>query len=115
MTDECIFCRIIRGESPARIIFQDDDITAFWDVAPKTPIHLLVVPNKHINSLNQLEEEDATLIGHLTVVAARLAAENGIAESGYRLVINTGLDAGQSVSHLHLHLIGGRHMPVFFG
>jgi histidine triad (HIT) family protein len=115
MTDECIFCRIIRGESPARIIFQDDDITAFWDVAPKTPIHLLVVPNKHINSLNQLEEEDATLIGRLTVVAARLAAENGIAESGYRLVINTGLDAGQSVSHLHLHLIGGRHMPVFFG
>jgi histidine triad (HIT) family protein len=115
MTDDCIFCRIMRGESPARIVYQDDAVTAFWDVSPKTPVHLLIIPNTHYDSLNQLNEADATLLGRLVQTAARLAAENGIAESGYRLVINTGPDAGQSVSHLHLHLIGGRHMPVFFG
>lgn len=115
MTDECIFCRIIRGESPAQIVYQDDQVTVFWDISPKTPIHLLVIPNQHIESLNQLENVDAELMGKLCLTAARLAAEQGISESGYRLVINTGADAGQSVSHLHLHLIGGRHMPVFFG
>jgi histidine triad (HIT) family protein len=115
MTDNCVFCRIIRGEAPARIVFQDDEITAFWDIAPKTPIHLLVVPNTHYDSLNQLQAADSALLGRLILTAARLAAENGIADDGYRLVINTGPDAGQSVSHLHLHLIGGRHMPVFFG
>jgi histidine triad (HIT) family protein len=115
MTDECIFCRIIRGESPSQIIHQDDQVTVFRDIAPKTPVHLLIVPNRHIESLNQLESTDAELMGNLCLTAARLAAEQGISESGYRLVINTGDDAGQSVSHLHLHLIGGRHMPVFFG
>jgi histidine triad (HIT) family protein len=115
MNAECVFCRIIRGESPAQIVYQDDQVTAFHTNAPRMPVHLLIVPNRHIDSVNELEEADAALIGRLTVVAASLAAINGIAESGYRLVINTGADAGQSVSHLHLHLIGGRHMPVFFG
>jgi histidine triad (HIT) family protein len=115
MTDECIFCRIIRGESPAHIVYQDEEMTVFRDIAPKTPVHLLIVPNNHFDSLNQLKEADAELMGRLCLTAARLAEENGIATSGYRLVVNTGVDAGQSVSHLHLHLIGGRHMPVFFG
>jgi len=115
MTDDCIFCRIIQGKAPARIVFQDEEVTAFWDVAPRTPVHLLIVPNRHIDSLNQLEAVDAALMGRLCLTAARLAAEQGISASGYRLVINTGIDAGQSVSHLHLHLLGGRHMPVFFG
>jgi len=114
MTEACIFCQIIQGKSPARIVYQDDEVTAFHTNAPRMPVHLLIVPNRHFDSVNQLEEADATLIGRLTVVAARLAAENGIAEGGYRLVVNTGPDAGQSVSHLHLHLIGGGHMPVFF-
>ena len=114
MTEECIFCQIVQGESPARIVYQDDEVTAFHTNAPRMPVHLLIVPNRHISSVNELEEADATLIGRLSVVAARLAAENGIAESGYRLVVNTGPDAGQSVSHLHLHLIGGGPMPVFF-
>ena len=115
MSDDCIFCRIVRGESPARIIFQDEEITVFRDIAPRMPVHLLIIPNRHFDSLNQLQEADASLMGRLCLTAARLAAENGIAESGYRLVINTGLHAGQSVSHLHLHLIGGGPMPVFFG
>jgi histidine triad (HIT) family protein len=114
MTEDCIFCQIIKGKSPARIVYQDDEVTAFHTNAPRMPVHLLIVPNRHFDSVNQLQEADATLIGRLTVVAARLAAENGLAESGYRLVVNTGPDAGQSVSHLHLHLIGGGHMPVFF-
>lgn len=114
MPDECIFCQIIQKKAPARIVYQDERVTAFWDVTPRTPIHLLVVPNRHITSLDQLEEGDAPLIGYLFLTASCLAAEQGIRESGYRLVINTGPDAGQTVSHLHLHLLGGRHMPVFF-
>lgn len=114
MSEECIFCQIVLGKSPARIVYQDEQVTAFHTNAPRMPVHLLIVPNRHFDSVNQLQEADASLIGRLTVVAAHLAVENGIAESGYRLVVNTGPDAGQSVSHLHLHLIGGGHMPVFF-
>ena len=110
MTDECIFCRIIRGESPAQIVYQDDQVTVFRDIAPKTPIHLLIVPNRHIESLNQLESADAELMGNLCLTAARLAAEQGISESGYRLVINNGRDGGESVPHLHCHILGGRPM-----
>jgi len=115
MSEDCVFCRIIRGESPAQIVYQDDQVTVFPDIAPKAPVHLLIVPNRHIDSLNGLEEVDEGLMGKLCLTAARLADERGISGNGYRLVINTGADAGQSVSHLHLHLIGGRHMPVFFG
>ncbi len=114
MSEDCIFCQIIQGKAPARIVYQDDTVTAFWDVIPRTPVHLLIVPNQHLTSLSQLKEEDAPLLGSLFLVANQLASEYGIRESGYRLVINTGPDAGQSVSHLHLHLIGGRRMPVFF-
>ena len=114
MPDECIFCRIIEGEAPAHIVYQDELVTAFQDIAPKAPIHLLIVPNVHFDSLNQLNSADISILGNLFLVAARLAAQAGLHERGYRLVINTGPDAGQSVSHLHLHLIGGKRMPVFF-
>jgi histidine triad (HIT) family protein len=114
MAEDCIFCKIIQGKAPARIVYQDEQVTAFWDIVPKTPVHLLVVPNLHCDSLNQLEEKDAQLLGHLCLVAGHLAAEQGLRDRGYRLVINTGPDARQSVSHLHLHLIGGRQLPVFF-
>ena len=114
MSDECIFCHIIQGKAPARIVYQDDEVTAFWDITPRTPVHLLVVPNTHIDSLEALNEKDGRLLGQMILTARRLAGEHGIGESGYRLVINTGADAGQTVLHLHLHLIGGRRMPVFF-
>jgi histidine triad (HIT) family protein len=114
MPDECIFCHIIQGKAPARIVYQDNTVTAFWDIAPRTPVHLLIVPNRHIESLDALDETDSGLLEKMVLTARRLAGEQGIQENGYRLVINTGADAGQSVSHLHLHLIGGRRMPVFF-
>jgi histidine triad (HIT) family protein len=113
MSDACIFCRIIRGEAPARILHQDELVTAFQDNAPRAPIHILVVPNAHLESINELKEADALLIGRMVLTARRLAGEQGIADSGYRLVVNTGPDGGQAVSHLHLHLLGGRHLPPF--
>ncbi|MGA9398400.1 MAG: histidine triad nucleotide-binding protein [Anaerolineaceae bacterium] len=114
MAEDCIFCQIIQGKAPARIVYQDERVTAFWDVNPRMPVHLLVVPNKHIESLDALDTKDVGLLGQIILTARRLASEQGIGGSGYRLVINNGPDAGQSVSHLHLHLIGGRRMPVFF-
>jgi histidine triad (HIT) family protein len=110
----CIFCQIIAGTSPAEIISRDDLITAFWDIRRIAPVHILIVPNRHIPSMNEIEPEDRPLLGHLLAKAAELAAQNGIAETGYRLVVNTGHDGGQSVQHLHLHLIGGRHLPFRF-
>jgi histidine triad (HIT) family protein len=111
---DCIFCRIINGEAPATIVFADEFVTAFFDIHPITPVHILVVPNEHIESVNEVEEKHAALLGHMIVVARQLAFANGLDQRGYRLVINTGPEAGQSVFHLHLHLIGGRRMPFRF-
>ena len=108
--NECVFCRIIRKESPARIIYQDKEITAFWDQIPATPVHILIVPNRHIQSVSDLQEKDADLVGRMALLAKRLALQENIEKSGYRLVINSGEDAGQTVHHLHMHLIGGRPM-----
>lgn len=107
---DCIFCRIIAGESPASIVFHDEQVTAFRDLNPATPTHILIVPNKHIVSVNQLTDEDESLMGHLFTTAKRLAAQEGIAESGYRLIGNTNAHGGQTVFHLHLHLLGGSRM-----
>jgi histidine triad (HIT) family protein len=107
---DCIFCRIIAGESPARIVFHDEQVTAFRDLNPAAPAHILIVPNKHIVSVNQLTDEDESLMGHLFTTAKRLAAQEGIAESGYRLIVNTNAHGGQTVFHLHLHLLGGSRM-----
>ncbi len=103
-----IFSKIIAGEIPADIVFQDDRVTAFADIAPQAPIHILIVPNKEIPTVNDIQEEDEALAGYMIAVAARLARERGIAESGYRLLINCNKDGGQEVFHLHLHLLGGR-------
>jgi histidine triad (HIT) family protein len=105
-----IFAKIIRGEAPARIIYRDELVTAFWDSHPAAPVHILVVPNKTIATVNDLQEEDERLAGRLLLVAKRLAAEHGIAESGYRLIVNCNRDGNQQVYHLHLHLLGGRHL-----
>ena len=106
--DQCIFCRIVERSLPAKIVFEDDEIVAFEDTHPQAPVHTLIVPRKHLKSLNDATPNDAPLLGRLFVVAAQLARERGLETHGYRAVINTGSWAGQSVSHLHLHLLGGR-------
>jgi histidine triad (HIT) family protein len=108
MTDPCVFCKILSGDSPARILFRDELVTAFQDNHPIASTHILVITNRHIGSVNELEPEDEPLVGHMVMVAKMLAARQGIAEDGYRLIFNTGAHAGQTVFHIHLHLIGGR-------
>ena len=107
---ECVFCKIIAGAAPAEKLFQDDQVTAFRDKHPIASTHVLIVPNKHIHSVNELSAADETLLGHMFTVARQLAYESGIAGDGYRLIVNTGAGAGQAVFHLHLHLIGGHRM-----
>ncbi|MBE0479676.1 MAG: histidine triad nucleotide-binding protein [Dehalococcoidia bacterium] len=107
---DCIFCRIIKGEIKSDIIFRDDRAVAFPDVYPKAPVHILIVPIEHIPSVAELDEAKAAICAHMVTVANRLAREQGISESGYRLVTNRGPDAGQAVLHLHMHLIGGKEM-----
>jgi histidine triad (HIT) family protein len=106
----CLFCRIANGEIPARVARQDERMVAFHDIDPKAPVHVLLIPRKHIASVSELAAADAGEIGHLFAVARTLAEELGVARSGYRLVVNAGADAGQSVDHVHLHLLGGRRL-----
>ncbi len=105
-----IFSEIVSGKVPADIVYQDGRVTGFRDINPVAPVHILIVPNREIATVNDLVEEDESLAGHMLLVAKRLAEEEGIAESGYRLLINCNRDGGQEVYHLHLHLMGGRHM-----
>lgn len=107
---DCIFCKIVDGTGKADILHRDELVTVFRDLHPAAPTHILIVPNRHIASVNQLEEADASLIGHMFVVAKEMAAREGLTNAGYRLVVNTGAQGGQTVFHLHLHLIGGRQM-----
>jgi histidine triad (HIT) family protein len=109
MTD-CIFCKIIAGEIPSDKVYSDELVTAFRDINPVAPNHILIIPNEHIPSINEVTREHETLVGHLFTVARQLAEGEGINQSGYRLIINTGPDGGQVVFHLHLHLIGGHRM-----
>lgn len=106
----CIFCRISHGELPAKIVYEDVHCVAFEDINPKAPVHLLVIPRRHIDSINNMEPEDECLVGHLFLVARELARQRGVEKSGYRTIINTGPNAGQSVFHIHLHLLAGRPM-----
>jgi histidine triad (HIT) family protein len=105
---DCIFCKIVSGAIPAARVFEDDRTVAFRDINPHAPTHALVIPRAHIASLSETTEEDEALLGHLLRVAARVAHEEGRAESGYRTVINTGADSGQSVFHIHVHVLAGR-------
>jgi len=107
---ECLFCRIVAGEVPSDRVLEDERIVAFRDVAPRAPTHILLVPREHIPSVRELTEDDGALLGHLFVSAQALAVREGIADAGYRLVANVGAWGGQSVAHLHLHLLGGRAM-----
>lgn len=110
MNESCIFCRIAAGSIPAKIAHEDDHVLAFHDIDPRAPVHVLIIPREHIASVNQLDDGNAAVVGNLFVAARKLAGELGVANSGYRLVMNTGQDAGQSVDHIHLHLMGGRPM-----
>lgn len=107
---DCIFCKIVEGTGKADILHRDEQVTVFRDLHPAAPTHILIVPNRHIASVNQLDEMDASLVGHMFVVAKEMAAREGLAREGYRLTINTGSQGGQTVFHLHLHLMGGRQM-----
>ena len=108
---DCFFCKIAAGTSPAKIIYQDKEIIAFDDIYPKTPQHKLIIPRKHIATLNDLTSEDESLVGRMILVAQKLATELEIAQNGYRISINCNKDGGQVVYHLHLHLMGGRPIP----
>ncbi len=112
---DCIFCRIIAGEVPGEIIYQDEQVIVFPDISPKAPTHLLIVPKKHIPSLAHLSEADSPLTGHMVNIANRMAKEKGISEKGYRLVMNCGEEGGQGVLHLHIHLLGGRRLSDELG
>jgi len=114
MTD-CIFCKIISGEIPSQKLFQDELATAFRDLHPVAPTHVLIVPNKHIASVNAVTAEDETTLGHIYTVAKQIAAQEGITEKGYRLITNTGPHAGQEIHHIHMHLIGGQRLRFPMG
>ncbi len=110
MSDSCIFCKIVSKEASAEIVYRDEQATAFRDMHPVAPTHILIVPNQHIESVGTLEVEDEPLMGYLFTVARKLAEEEGISKGGYRLITNTGANGGQTVFHLHVHLIGGQRM-----
>ena len=105
---QCLFCRIAAGEIPANILYSDEDVLAFRDINPQAPLHALVIPRKHIATINDLQADDATLVGKLFLAAKQVAKEAGYAKDGYRVVMNCGLDAGQTVFHIHLHVLAGR-------
>ena len=109
--DNCLFCKIIKGEIPTSKVYEDDDILAFKDINPKAPVHILVIPKKHIESAMQLKEEDELLIGKMFTAINKIAKEYNL-DNGYRIVNNCGKDGGQEVMHLHFHLLGGKKLPI---
>ena len=108
MPDNCLFCRIVRGEVPAHLVAETEHCVAFRDINPQAAVHVLVIPREHVASLNEVD--DPTLVGRLALLAAEIARTEGVADRGYRTVINTNADAGQTVFHIHLHLLGGRRL-----
>ena len=110
MTSQCLFCRIAEGEIPSTQVYADDDVYAFRDISPAAPQHILVIPRKHITSLNDASDEDQALLGKLLLSARKIAAQEGFAEDGFRTVINTGEMGGQTVFHIHVHVLSGRHL-----
>ena len=107
---DCLFCKVVAGQIPAAIVFQNDHVLAFNDITPRAPTHVLIVPRRHIASLNELGPDDDALVGEMVRAAAAIAKDQGLADRGYRTVFNCNADAGQTVFHIHLHLIGGRSL-----
>lgn len=108
--DNCIFCKIIKGEIPSQKLYEDDEILAFRDVNPAAPIHILVIPKKHISMLTELKEDDETVIGRIYTVINKIAKQENFDEKGYRVIVNCGEDGGQEVKHIHFHLLGGKRL-----
>ncbi|MGM0547992.1 MAG: histidine triad nucleotide-binding protein [Bacillota bacterium] len=108
--EDCLFCKIIAGKMETEFIYQDEELVVFKDISPQAPVHLLIVPKKHIANLNQLNKRDNNLIGQIYQVAKKMAAKYDINQSGYRVVSNCGQDGGQTVNHIHFHLLGGREL-----
>lgn len=115
MSNSCVFCKIVSNEAKATIVYRDEQVTAFRDANPVAPTHILIVPNKHIESVGTLEVEDEQLMGHIFTVARKLAHDEGITDGGFRMITNTNVNAGQTIFHLHVHLIGGRRMKYPMG
>ena len=115
MAEECLFCRIISREIPSDIVYQDDEFLAFKDIHPQAPTHILIIPKTHFDSLVEISDQQEKLMGRLVIIAKKLAEKEGVAKSGYRLVLNCGAEGGQVVPHLHLHLIGGRKLDGKIG
>jgi histidine triad (HIT) family protein len=107
---DCLFCKIVEKKIPSKILYEDDLCLAFEDINPQAPVHVLVIPKRHFSTALELKEEDRNLAGHLFLIANRIAKEKGIAEKGFRLVLNCNREAGQTIFHLHLHVLGGRPM-----
>jgi histidine triad (HIT) family protein len=112
---ECIFCQIASGKIPSDTVYQDEEVIAFRDINPQAPVHLIIIPRRHIPSLAHLSEADSALMGHMVAIANQLAKGEGIADRGYRLAINCGEEGGQAVPHIHLHLVGGRGLSGRLG
>ena len=110
MTDNCLFCKIVSKQIPAQIVYEDELVMGFKDISPQAPLHQLVIPKQHITTLNDLTAEDSSLLGHMVFTASQLAAEQALSAPGYRLVMNCNQDGGQTVFHVHLHLLGGRQL-----
>ena len=110
MAEDCLFCKIVNRELPAEIVFEDDDLVAFNDISPQAPTHILIIPKVHIATVNDLTENEIDLPGRLVLRARALAGEKGIADSGYRLIMNCNSEGGQTVYHIHMHLLGGRQL-----
>lgn len=110
--DDCIFCKIIKREIPSSIVYEDNEIIAFRDVNPQAPIHILVIPKKHISSLVDLKEEDEIVVGKIYTVINKIAEQEGIDKKGFRVIVNCGEDGGQEVKHLHFHILGGKKLGV---
>ncbi len=108
--ENCLFCKIVRGEIPSDKVYEDDKVLAFRDISPEAPVHVLIIPKAHIASCNEINAENKEVVAHIFMVAASLAKELGVDETGYRLVNNCGEDGGQTVKHLHFHLLGGRSL-----
>ena len=106
----CMFCRIAERKVPTEIVYEDDQVVAFHDINPQAPLHILIIPRRHVVSVEELKEADAPLLGHMMLIGAQIARDRGVADSGYRIVFNTGMHGGQTVFHVHLHLLGGRPM-----
>ena len=112
---DCLFCKIVSGEIPSKKVYEDEKVYAFYDIKPMAPVHVLIIPKQHIPSVNGITSENSAVVAHIFEVAAKLAKELGVAEDGYRVVSNCGANAGQTVFHLHFHLLGGGPMSLQLG